>query len=687
MRVIRSEYIKNKIEMLEQNNLLAEFINLPYDEKIKDINKKINDNQQEIKCLRKNKESYISEKELKPEVKEIIDGLKRNNNILIEYSQIIKKNHILELENIRLTKINVETESMVLTANQNKLLNAILNNNSIGDNNEDLAIVCRYIIGNYKVTNCEKEVLVILKRLFENISFEHGMDDKLLVLLNSINVEISKKLLKLEKNDNERVILNNFKSLIKNVIMISKVETLDTYDYKLDIIKYWLTRAENIVFIEKLFERIPETVNIRTENNEHLINYILEKYIEICKLELRNQGEAKVSSSYLKSILRKVLNSDNLELLDIDELLYKNMINEYEEFLKTSDYKHDRIVDAINDLNSITSIEKKEKEEIDEHDVNEQLSYIKDIINMENNNKSRVDLTNEYTIAITNDNLQYHNYSYIIDRINANKYCIKVNLLDIHSLINEGSPLDLYLRNKMFSNINNKDYLFPNVDAFALDAGKKMPTLTFEMFVNKKGEVISFDCYKSVSSINKILYDKEILAGDNMPMYYQLLNMMKEKYNKDCSLNKLEELINESCIKSVAKYFDEKQFPCIYRVQEEQNSEIFGRNISALNGIFYRISKDDFRTIYSIICEDFNYAYYDVVNCGHKNKSSKYYLDLLNPLDSYIAICLQRLVHDYYLSNGGLFKFDSTLTYLKEMTEQANQAKSDRNNNKQKILL
>lgn len=688
MRIITSEYIENKLKKLESNDILAGFLLLSYDDKLLGLNKIINDNILEIKKLRRNKNSYIVDKELKPEVKNIIDKLKLDNNIYREYIKILKKKHVLDLENNKLSKIDFDENIINLTSQQLKILDKVINNRQYKSSYSDLVFVCRYIIANYSVETYEKEVLKIIKQLLEMISFNTKIDDQIIIGLNAISNEITRKAVKLGKDSFERKILNNFKNLIKSVISISKITFMESYDYKFDIIEYWLNNEENKIFIEKLFNRIPETVNIRTTNNEHIMNYILNKYIEAYKIELKNQSKPNVSSLYLKHILMLLLNNKNLELLDSDNILFSTTLEQFEQFLKNSSYQRERVLDAIKDLDDIKGIseENEEFEEYDEIDVNNQLLYIKDIINMENNNKQRIDLTNEDTFVISNSNLKYYNYSYIINRVNHREYSVKLNVVDIEALINEGSPLDLYLRNKLFSNINKDDYLFFNVNDFSLNENKKMPTITFEMLINEKGEVINFECYKSVSKVTNVIDNQLKLGDNNISSYYQLLCILNSELVMDTRISNLEELINQQVIRSVAKYFDENNYPFIYKVQNEQDSNVFEKNINALNGIFYKIGRDDFRIIYSIICEDYNFAYYSTNNIGHKNKKSKYYSDLLNPLDSYIGICLQRLINEYYFSKNNGYVDTFTMNYLQSVVERANNYKTKVRKNKQKVL-
>ena len=96
-------------------------------------------------------------------------------------------------------------------------------------------------------------VLNTLKKIISHISFDdkHNLE-KIVLGLNSVKCSINHKLAKLNKNDSERIILNQFKSMIKNVINISKVESMKTYDYKFDIIEYWLSDEDNRIFLEKL---------------------------------------------------------------------------------------------------------------------------------------------------------------------------------------------------------------------------------------------------------------------------------------------------------------------------------------------------------------------------------------------------------------------------------------------------
>lgn len=690
MRVITSDYLKNKINKLEKTDYLCNLKSLNFEEKVVAINKMIDDNIILTKSIRNNVSSYDQDNHLKVEVKQELNGIKNKIKICKDYLQLLKKQHVLDLENIKFTKIDVENDVINLTYNQIKLLDDVLNHHLNKYNMDDLLVVIKYIIANYSMIDYEEITLSSLKKIINSISFDDNENNEDIVIgLNSIKCEINNKLAKLDKYDSERIILNQLKDLIKQVISISKIEFMKNYDYKFDIIEYWLTDEINKLFIEKIFERLPECVNIRSKNNEHILIYVLNEYINSFKIELRDQGKPDISSAYLGSIYKLLINNPNLELLDSDDFIRRNLLDDFTQFLKNSHYKRERVLTALKEVEDLEGVKTNSLGEdlFDENEVNDQLMYMRDVIAIENNNRKRIDLTSENAVIIVNSNLKYNNYSYILKKINSQQYNLKINVVDIASLISENSPLDLYLKKQLFSDIINDKFILPEIDRFSLKLGCKMPTITFDMVIDQNGEVSNFECYKSTSMVKDKINSEEILSNSNLSLYYQLLNAFKgpNLIVKDNSLRQLENILNQNCTKGMIKYFDDNNYPFIYKVQNEQDSDNFNRNINALNGIFYKISREDFRVIYSIVCEDYNYAYYSIDNIGHRNKNSNYYSDLLNPLDSYIGIVLQRLIDEFYLSKHQFSNNDYLLNYLKELVEKANDYKIKKREKYEKI--
>ena len=458
------------------------------------------------------------------------------------------------------------------------------------------------------------------------------------------------------------------------------------YDYKFDIINFWLTNKEYQVFIKKLFDRIPDSVNVRSANDVHLLNYLLEQFIISKKIELFNRNKPKIGSNYLYGVIISILENDHLFFSSEDFKTFYNIIGEFKKYLSESEHDVKLVNRLMQDINKITLKDEYEEEIFDIHRVNNQLCCIDGVINMVNQNSRRKDLTNENTFVIINDSLKYNNYSYIVNKIDDNKILVKVNIIDIDSIVMEYTPLDLYLKEKMFSNVKNEEYLFPTEGIFDLGFNKKMPTLTIEYVVNKNGEVTDFDCYQSVSVIDTVYNSCNSIDEKNMPLLNKLFSRLNKVEKLENELKNLDILLSNVSIKSVAKYFDEREYPLIYKVQEQQDTSIYEKNLNALNGIFYKLDEEEFRTIYSIICEDYNYSYYSIENKGHENLNAKYYLDLLNPLDSYVAIQVQRLIKEFYLGMGRGYVNENTFIKLNEIVDLANRNKVKRKNNKQKVL-
>ena len=202
MRIITSDYLKNKITQLETIDYIGNMRELNFEEKIIAINHIIDDNFNETKAIRKDNHSYDQDGKLKDDIQEYLKNVKARTKVCKEYLQLIKRQRILDLENDKLTKISVDTDIVNLTANQTKLLDDLLHNHLDDYYMDDLLIVLKYIVENYSLIVCEEMVLNTLKKIISHISFDdkHNLE-KIVLGLNSVKCSINHKLAKLNKYD------------------------------------------------------------------------------------------------------------------------------------------------------------------------------------------------------------------------------------------------------------------------------------------------------------------------------------------------------------------------------------------------------------------------------------------------------------------------------------------------------
>lgn len=652
-RTVVSDYVETKLNNIKKDSFLEELelLNLSYHEKQEVIMNEIDAIQHYIKIIKDNKKCYEivnNRKVLCKPIKLYISNLRKIISKYYEYSRYLK---LLERYQTRKDlieeKIEFESQEINLTEIQLNLLNNINEENFSNITSNDLGDIAKYLINNYEQDNIKLEL--ILKKLGSMFKYDEVNEEEY-VRLSSIKGAINNKISSLNKNDYRRIKLREYKKYIKSIIEVIRETEDKKYDYRYDIVEYLM---EDEYCFNRLLEEMPDVVNLCDKEGHSLSYNVLEKYLDAYLLELQGKGNDKTKDEFLK-IYHKIIThpyyfNGSSNIKDIEELF-----NHFKEIIKSGKFRRDKYLDVLTNLENINIVptDEKSSSKLDYNDIIDEGNFV--LHKMSNN--SRIDLCDEDTIVLCAKNEKYHNYAYSVTKNSHDNHILKVHLTDIREYIKHDSILDLFLKENVYKGENNwldNDLL----NKFSLNLGEVKPVFTFEMQITPRGKVTDFSCYKSNIRVNDIYTYEETnkeIKNHNLRFlpYLEMCYFLNKDIDKDNYALSMTTEFNKSVLTNIGGYFDNNKLPYIYKIQKDQDNTRYIRNMTALNNLFSKISKNDFKKFYQIICDDINYSRYTFKPENHSSLNQKYYTDLFIPLYSYIGLFLQEMLNQFYLSNN-----------------------------------
>jgi len=660
-------FCENKLRrMTSDHPFLADFNKEVRKSLIMELELEINKIDRKIRAIRKNKEFYFEGK-LKPEFKDQLIELNHKKRILQEYLSYVKKIYYMNNRIVEgMETITVKT----LTNNQMVLLDYITQN-GLKDNIlvKDLTDIYLYLLqegkselikdiaisltdkfnkaeGDLKdylyslINRLKKETKLYIRQEIQNHELLNYYAEVFKVSFNSLDIYL--KIFKeriIKKIEKEITASLEYRCLLKECFdtlsVINVYDEKQQYDYLLDVIDFWLNNDQSYIYIKRLIDLKPEIVNIKDENNESIIFRILNHYFVSCQTQLRNQKKDYIHKEYYAKIFKLFYMHPLFELEDKAKL--QSLIEQFK--LQINRYKDSgAIVKCLDELcKKDEPVEKSESVDCN------YLSYMYAAAV----NKPRKNITSDYNFAIINHNAPYINRSYSVRKNDKGRYVISVHTIDMSEYIERDTPLDSYLKANMFEPDNIPSTII--ADYISLDKQLARPTITYEIELLNNGRIGSSRIYKSVTKLDDIFtYSDFIFPNNNVRNAYNI--MLRSFENAESSIaNGFEKMCLSKVSQAVGSYFSKHDLPFIYRVQKKKTTDEFVKNINGLNITMSKLSKDDADLIFRIICEDHNNSFYDQENIGHSSSNQSYYLDLFNPIDSYITLTLQRLINEFYI--------------------------------------
>ena len=330
--------------------------------------------------------------------------------------------------------------------------------------------------------------------------------------------------------------------------------------------------------------------------------------------------------------------------------------------------------------------------------------------------KNRKDLRNDIVFTIDGEDAKDLDDAVSVSKTNEGNYILNVHIADVSFYVKENSKLD-----KEAIKRGTSVYMFDRVIPMlpfelsngicSLNAMQDRFALSCTMEIDKKGNVISSDVYKSVirvtermtyTNVNKIITksDENVLEKynkyiNNFKLMEELAIILKNRrlnqgyINLDIPESKItlnedgkaidirkyettfaNEIIEQFMLtanETIAEKFYWLEAPFIYRVHEEPDyDKIKETNKFLFNiGEKIKVSKDNIKSkafadvleklkgteyekvISTLILRTLKLAKYDSENKGHFGIASKYYCHFTSPIRRYPDLFIHRVISEY----------------------------------------
>lgn len=650
-RTVVSDYIENKLNNITKDSFLEELsiLDVSYSKQCEIILEEINSLYQYIKMIKGNKKCYEiknNRRVLKQPIKNYISNLRKIISKYYDYARYLK---LLEKYQTRTNlierQIEFESSEINITEQQLNLLKSIDNDNIKDICFEDLGDIAKYLIHNYE--NFNNKLDLILKELGSKYKYNE-YDDERYIILSSVKGVINNKINNLDKDDYRRIKLKEYKKYIKSIIDIIRQKEDKKYDYRYDIVEILM---EDEYCFNRLLEEMPDIVNLCDRDGYSLSYNVLQKYLDYYLLELQGKGKGK-NKDKLLNIYHKIISHPFYSNTEENKLFIDDMLNNFQEVIKNGKFRRDKYLEVLTNLVNIHKpiaeeefISKINKDDIiDESDV---------LLNKKLYNNG-IDLCDEDTIVLCSKKEKYFNYAYSINKNNQGNHVLKVHITNVREFIKHDSMLDLYLKENISKGYNNwmEEGL---LNKFSLNLGEIKPVFTFEMEVLPSGKINNFKCYKSNIKVNDVYtYEEanEEIKNHNLRFltYLEVNYFLNKNIDKKNYALSMADGFNKRVFDVIGNYFEKNELPYIYKSQKGQDNVRYIKNMTTLNVLFSKISKDYYKKFYQIICDDINYSKYTSKPENHESLNQKYYSDLFIPLYSYVGIFIQGMIEQFYLN-------------------------------------
>ena len=334
--------------------------------------------------------------------------------------------------------------------------------------------------------------------------------------------------------------------------------------------------------------------------------------------------------------------------------------------------------------------------------------------------KNRKDLREEIIFTIDGEDAKDLDDAIKVTRLENGNYKLDVHIADVSHYVKEKTELEkeARLRGTSIYMLGRVIPMLPRKlsnGICSLNAGKDRLALSCTMEINKQGEVISSDIYKSVikvtermtyTDVQKIIdkSDKEVLEKyekyiDEFEAMKELAIILKEKRKEQGYLNleipETKVVLNEKgkpidihkyevtfaneiieqfmlCAnETVAERFYWLEAPFIYRVHEAPDLEKIQELNKFLHNLGYKIKankdniypkefakvidevkgKDEEKVVSNLILRTLKVARYESENNGHFGIASKYYCHFTSPIRRYPDLFIHQIISKYLEKN------------------------------------
>lgn len=329
---------------------------------------------------------------------------------------------------------------------------------------------------------------------------------------------------------------------------------------------------------------------------------------------------------------------------------------------------------------------------------------------------NRVDLRDKILFTIDGEDAKDLDDAICVEKLKNGNYKLGVHIADVSYYVKEHSKLDreAYIRGTSVYMLDRVIPMLPpklSNGICSLNAGQDRFTLSIDMEINKKGQVVSAQIYKAIikvtkrmtyTNVNKILENSDEEVVKKYKKYVKHFKLMEElasilqkrrleqgsldldipeskitldEQGKAIAIGKYEQTFANTIIEqfmltaneTIAEKFYWLEAPFVYRVHEVPDSEKIGELNKFLFNFGYKIKgkkegvhpkafsqvleeikgTPEETVISTLILRTLKVARYDNQNQGHFGIASKYYCHFTSPIRRYPDLFVHRIISKY----------------------------------------
>lgn len=591
------------------------------------------------------------EKEYLLEVKRSLQQIEYLSNKETYYENLLK-----QINNKNNKNLTVEfAQDKKLSEAQEFIENSFLNNIDISISNIDLVDLL-YSYGHYiKTCQINKQVSSYGKEISysffeENFEINDDIISGIYYVLDCLKKRISNT----AEKSLERKLLKEIQREYNYILQIYKKESEKKENAYFPIIEYLISNENNIIALKVLVNTIPNIVNTtyikEDKKSEHIILYIIDEFIRNYKILIKSKKAKYINPNYLREIYFMFIRNYNISLTNEQRIKIDKKLSQFISYANKYITSPTRRLAVKMDLkpmytSNIYSHNKKydSLKYVDNYQLDNDLNSLHNNLKYSLLDKERVDLTVDNNITFNNSS-----YCYSISKY-YDKKILKVNVIDIYSIINGNKNLENYILNQTISKEETDDML---IGITSMNESETYPTITYEITVDNNGNYknldntfIGFNIYKSKVKINKNYNNDDLIDSDD-----ETIKPLKGLYNKVKARNKFSyqgfpveiidkyftNLLNEGII----NFVKENNLPFIY--SGYKNYDI----INIVNDLDYLLPKNNKEYICRINEELKRYE--NILTYSLTPFNGTYILPINNPV-SYQGLLIQEILNILFI--------------------------------------
>lgn len=570
--------------------------------------------------------------------------IENNNRDIITIKYFLEKLNVYSKNNIN----NPKTKQ----TNELEFINQIDTNdiqieieNEMQENREvlsyeldDVMAALAHLIKNSEITNDINTIKKYTNYVNSELCEYMYENNKIFLEFNYMLDILKNKMNTFDKDSEERIFL---KDMLKKYQEVYKIydgtkERKNNKNPYFDILNYWLKDEKNYLYIKELLKRKPEVNNIHI-NNQHIIIYLLDEYIDNFKKMIKDKNSDYINKNYLKEVYFLFTKNYNLRVTKEEKQIIAIKLKEFSLYIKTTLIKQKRKVAALEDIKTLQPINyyiSSIKYEFNDYSI-DLLSYEKQQIA---NNYMYTIKDKQLTPAFMVGNNAYN----ILKKRNC--IILKMYSVDVHQYIPSRSIMNQYFEMCEFTKEPIDEFISK---IFKFEESTKFPVICYNLEFYISGKIKSLDITKEIISISD-KYNTMYVMDENLKQFYDLYKKSIIKnggtstqfdiYNMN---NHFEDILNNEYVKFLNKY----KLPFIYYGCSLPTDDEKIENMNSLTNIFYDLNKSDSREIINIFSSTIDEFHYSIVPI----ENPKYDLKLIDSFN-YLGLTNQRMLGELYFN-------------------------------------